>query len=230
MSLCEKCYSQHDGTYGSGRFCSANCSRSFSSSLKREETNKKVSKSLKNKKRSKRWIGKDITRNCKFCEIQFQAKRPDQVACSRECVRKNGEQSLTDEQKLKRSKLMSSHAKRRHESGDKIGWSTRSKIDPSYPESIAIKFLDSENIQYVRELPVGRFFIDFAIEKDRIAIEIDGQQHLKPERIQSDKRKDDLLKLEGWKVFRIKWPEQNVIETIKMILNLPIDQADRVLP
>lgn len=41
--FCEKCKVQHDGQYGSGRFCSENCARSFSSLEKRQEINTKVS-------------------------------------------------------------------------------------------------------------------------------------------------------------------------------------------
>ena len=43
----EKCKKEDDGLYGSGRFCSVECSRSFSSAEKREEINKKVSLALK---------------------------------------------------------------------------------------------------------------------------------------------------------------------------------------
>lgn len=45
--ICEKCKNEHDGSYGSGRFCSSTCARSFSTSKKRKEINKKVSLSLK---------------------------------------------------------------------------------------------------------------------------------------------------------------------------------------
>lgn len=44
---CERCNKEHDGSYGSGRFCSSKCARSFSTSKNREETNKKVSSTLK---------------------------------------------------------------------------------------------------------------------------------------------------------------------------------------
>lgn len=47
--LCECCNKNHNGTYGSGRFCSESCARSFSSREKRREINKKVSKTLKEK-------------------------------------------------------------------------------------------------------------------------------------------------------------------------------------
>ncbi len=47
MKNCEKCQKEHDGSYASGRFCSALCARSFSTSEKRKEINEKVSKTLK---------------------------------------------------------------------------------------------------------------------------------------------------------------------------------------
>lgn len=45
--ICEHCKNSHDGSYGSGRFCSPRCARSFSTSKNRDEINKKVSQSLK---------------------------------------------------------------------------------------------------------------------------------------------------------------------------------------
>jgi len=44
---CERCLVQHDGNFGSGRFCSAKCARSFSTRAKRAEISKKVSNTLK---------------------------------------------------------------------------------------------------------------------------------------------------------------------------------------
>lgn len=46
---CENCENEHNGEYGSGRFCSQKCSRSFSTKTSREETNRKVSDTLKRK-------------------------------------------------------------------------------------------------------------------------------------------------------------------------------------
>lgn len=40
---CEYCGKEHDGSYGSGRFCDNKCARGFSTKSKREEINKKVS-------------------------------------------------------------------------------------------------------------------------------------------------------------------------------------------
>lgn len=45
--LCENCGTMHEGTIGSGRFCSISCGRSFSTKAKRAEINAKVSAALK---------------------------------------------------------------------------------------------------------------------------------------------------------------------------------------
>jgi len=45
--LCENCNQEHDGSYGSGRFCCQKCARSFSTKKKRKEINQKVSNTLK---------------------------------------------------------------------------------------------------------------------------------------------------------------------------------------
>lgn len=45
--ICEKCLRDHEGAYGSGRFCSSGCARAFSTKAKRSEINAKVSGRLK---------------------------------------------------------------------------------------------------------------------------------------------------------------------------------------
>lgn len=51
---CELCHKEHDGSYGSGRFCSAKCARSFSTKAKRKQINKKVSQTLSGRKGHKK--------------------------------------------------------------------------------------------------------------------------------------------------------------------------------
>lgn len=48
--ICENCQKQTNIKYGSGRFCTNTCARSFSTKSKRKEINDKVSKKLKNRK------------------------------------------------------------------------------------------------------------------------------------------------------------------------------------
>jgi very-short-patch-repair endonuclease len=55
-------------------------------------------------------------------------------------------------------------------------------------------------------------------------IEIDGQQHLLPERVISDRAKDKLLQDKGWTVYRISWQTDNIINEVgKILASIPFD-------
>ena len=45
--FCEYCNKEHDGSYGSGRFCSEKCARGFTTKAKRKDINQRVSNKLK---------------------------------------------------------------------------------------------------------------------------------------------------------------------------------------
>ena len=213
MKECENCRNEHDGTYGSGRFCSTKCSRGFSTKAKRTEINEKVSNTLMGSGNG------DVKLTCQICESEFNVawNKRQQITCSSKCAAELRWQN--EQYRSKLSEINSMIASERHKNGDKsFGWKTRYKLQPSYPESIAIKTLNSLNIEYEYEMPLGKYFVDFAIHSMKIAIEIDGKQHNKPERIKIDQIKDNLLKKEGWTVYRIKWPKDNIIESIQKIL------------
>ena len=73
--ICENCNKEHDGSYGSGRFCSSKCARAFSTKIKRKEINEKVSLKLKKnpdyfcKDCDKKLIKKTITGYCSNCYL-----------------------------------------------------------------------------------------------------------------------------------------------------------------
>jgi len=69
---CENCENEHDGTYGSGRFCSTKCARGFSTKAKRKEINERVSKKLRRK-----------PKKCAQCKVLFISKSR---CCSRSCA------------------------------------------------------------------------------------------------------------------------------------------------
>jgi len=213
MNLCENCDSDIVNVYGSGRFCSQGCSRSFSTKNKRSEINEKVSNKLKGTGNG------DVIKNCKECNNQFSVdwRRRNQECCSTSCSSK----LKWKDTKYREDAVTASRnsALIKHKLGIGFGWRTRKKLEPSYPETIAIRFLDSLGIQYEREYKIGKYFVDFVIHETMTAIEIDGQQHLKEERKMVDDEKDKMLIKNGWKVHRIAYPKENVIERIKMILD-----------
>lgn len=78
MKTCENCGNMHKGEYGSGRFCTAKCSRGFSTKAKRAEINAKVSAKLK-----KEVAIYDLV--CEVCESSFKGKS-HRRCCSNKCA------------------------------------------------------------------------------------------------------------------------------------------------
>jgi DNA invertase Pin-like site-specific DNA recombinase len=74
----------------------------------------------------------------------------------------------------------------------------------------------------IREYSVFPYFIDFAFLNEKIAVEIDGGQHLLPDRKNSDIVKDKVLNENGWKVVRVTENEvkTNIDNLFLVILNI----------
>jgi len=77
---CENCGNEHEGSYGSGRFCSSKCARGFSTREKRSLINEKVSKKLSIDPYKK---------ICFNCGMEFETKRKNQKVCSSICAGKS---------------------------------------------------------------------------------------------------------------------------------------------
>jgi hypothetical protein len=98
--ICEKCLKEHNGKYGSGRFCSSSCSRSFSTVTNRNEINRKISEKLKINGN-----GGMITLDCIYCKKNFTTKRRgnrNQRYCSNSC----SSSDISDSSRLKISEKM----------------------------------------------------------------------------------------------------------------------------
>lgn len=102
-------------------------------------------------------------------------------------------------------RLLSVAMQKRLAEGRHNGWSSR-KVT-SYPERFWMNVLDQYNIEYEREVRVGKYFLDFVVRN--IDLEIDGKQHQYDDRIQSDKVRDEFLSNEGFTVYRIPWVNPN---------------------
>lgn len=121
---------------------------------------------------------------------------------------------------LKRKKLsedtrkkISNTMKKAHKEGRawNIGKS-RWNNEASYPEKFFMKVIENnfDDKDYKREYPVNIYSIDFAWVNKKLAIEIDGCQHEKPQYKERDARKDKTLSENGWLVLRIKWKEVSI--------------------
>ena len=102
MTICENCNKEHNGTYGSGRFCSSKCARSFATKHNREEINKKTSEKLKQN------FTKIYYYTCKFCDKIFISKSKKRTYCNTSCQNLDGHASFAGKvsaaSRIKRSK------------------------------------------------------------------------------------------------------------------------------
>ncbi len=85
--------------------------------------------------------------------------------------------------------------------------------------------------KFVRQLPIGPYFADFACREARLVIEVDGSQHANSER---DARRDAFMSAEGWNIARfwntcVLQQRSDVLETIVAIVENRLVQAVRSL-
>ena len=152
---------------------------------------------------------------CEFCNRKFTTI-PGYKNHNKYCflnpnkeVRKQKTHHWTDEEK----KEISDRMKVLHQEGKAFSWADLSKRkEPSYPEKWLINVLNNnfclkENRNYWREVKFHSFSLDFVFPNKKV-IEIDGEQHQRSEyQKDCDRRKDALLKEEGWEELRI--PSKN---------------------
>jgi len=93
---CEYCGQQHEGTYGSGRFCSSQCSRGFSTKSKRLEINEKIKKKL---------TLEPLQKTCKECSTIFTTKAKAKKFCCHKCAAKFNNANPTVKEKLRVARI-----------------------------------------------------------------------------------------------------------------------------
>lgn len=108
------------------------------------------------------------------------------------------------------------------ENPEKTAW-RQSNI--SYPEKLFLEKVIKEELDkkhlIVREMSFHPYFIDFAFVNEKVAVEIDGSQHLREDKLKSDIKKNNLLQYNNWKVFRVTAKEV-IFDIDKVFSNLLI--------
>ena len=89
MSICEHCNKEHDGSFGSGRFCSKSCANT---QIHSQITKNKISNSVKNSELFKKEMFKRkvdiVKRQCPICQNFFEGRPSDmknKTYCSLKC-------------------------------------------------------------------------------------------------------------------------------------------------
>jgi hypothetical protein len=161
LENCENCEKEHDGTYGSGRFCSPKCARSFSTKEKRSDINDKVSKKM-----SSDIINKKCEfSNCNNILIQTikNRKRFCNVICS------NNHNNSLPEKRKKSSETAIKNNFGGNRNKYAYGWyeskyAGKVFLESSYEYKVALE-LDENNISWIRPKYIKWF--DLNINKDR---------------------------------------------------------------
>jgi len=124
-----------------------------------------------------------------------------------------------------KQKIREKRIKFMKENPEQTAWRTKNL---SYPEK---RFVEKrydlgldKKYSIVREYSGCPYFIDFALVNEKVEVEIDGSQHLLPERKERDDKKDELLKEDGWFILRVSENEvktniNSVFDTIISIIN-----------
>lgn len=83
--------------------------------------------------------------------------------------------------------------------------------------------------KFVRQLPIGRYFADFACRQAHLVVEVDGSQHAGS---RHDAMRDDYMTTNGWNVARfwngcVLQDRERVLETIVEIVENRLIQEVR---
>lgn len=232
--ICEYCGKKHDGSYGSGRFCSKNCKCAFNGAKAKHGTIN--SKCAHTKLRAPYGTWK-----CICCDMIFETRQKLKdhnhefhpiskgKAWNSGCTKENDKRLAKAANTLhvrysngelipffsgkhhtiETKKQVSKSMKLAHKEGRAYNIGTcRWNNEPSYPEKWFMEVIANEfnDKNYVREHPFHKYSLDFAWIDKKKCIEIDGKQHHEDLKQQErDKNKDKLLFAEGWKLLRLDW-------------------------
>lgn len=223
---CENCGKIMTIYYGSGRFCSEKCARSFASQKRSDEAKaRRIEIGKKNLihdgstgfSTKKYWTPEKRLEHSKRMK-----KIMSNPAVKQKISQTSKGRSLTAETKQKISKK----AKQAYSEGRNKGWTIR-KNQKSYAEKFWERVLENNNIQYESEVKIdkpgfGCYFLDFLLPGN-VDLEIDGKQHIYLDRAESDKIRDEYLKSKGYVVYRIPWNNINT-EKGKLLMKNKINK------
>lgn len=97
----------------------------------------------------------------------------------------------------------------------------RGKLHYTNLEQKVKEYFGKKGINYIFQFSTRtRFVIDFALLKERIAIEVDGAHwHSSKKAKKRDRFKDYQLRREGWKVIRIKEKDIDNLDSLLSSIN-----------
>ena len=94
------------------------------------------------------------------------------------------------------------------------------------PENLLWYYLKAkqlEGLKFRRQQPIGKYIVDFVCFSKKLVIELDGGQHAEGKIKQNDRKRDEWLKTQGFKVLRF-W-NNDVLENIEGVGEVIIENC-----
>lgn len=82
------------------------------------------------------------------------------------------------------------------------------------------------NIKFRRQVPVGKYIVDFINLGKKLIIELDGAQHLDENNMKYDKLRTEYLEKFGYKV--IRFLDNDIIENLDSVLNSIVNEYNNI--
>ena len=80
-------------------------------------------------------------------------------------------------------------------------------------------------IKFKRQVPIGRYIVDFVTLEKKLVIELDGSQHLDDGKIEYDNERTEFLQTKGYKVIRIY--NNDISNNLESVLNYIWDEYNK---
>jgi very-short-patch-repair endonuclease len=91
---------------------------------------------------------------------------------------------------------------------------------PTHAEKRLWHFLRAQKLRgrkFRRQAAIGAYIVDFVCFADRLIIELDGPQHLDPQAVEHDNRRDTWLTMRGFHIIRFR--NQELDENIQAVVD-----------
>ncbi len=83
-------------------------------------------------------------------------------------------------------------------------------------------------LKFVRQCPIGPYFVDFACREQKIIVEIDGGTHSTEDELRRDAARTFYLEAQGFDVFRVT--NQDIYDNLVGVLNSLLGFIDSKAP
>lgn len=80
-------------------------------------------------------------------------------------------------------------------------------------------------LKFKRQVPIGKYIVDFLCLDYKIAIELDGSGHLEDKQIEYDSKRDEYIKSRGYRIIRILDNELKDIESVLEYIRVNINPS-----